>query len=253
MGAGVGRRVATRTNPAMIVREKAGMTMNRRNVIGAALGLAILPPFMRPARAQEASLYPFVNDHGGQVYNYRLPAEPNLEGLPGILWTGAAAPEVILVEFFDYNCPYCRAASGDLKALLARMPGLRLGLVNNPVLGLGSVQAAKVQQAVLRNHGPAKTLAFHERVFAGHGAVDGPSALSVVAGLGLDAKAIEAAGDLPQVGEVVKRQTHLAAALGFSATPSFMIDGIGMLGYPGPQAMARAVASIRRCDKLACG
>ena len=236
----------------MIVGEKAAMTMHRRDVLACALALGALPVVGPRARAQEASLTPFADDRGGQVYNYRLPAEPNLEGLPGILWTGAAAPEVILVEFFDYNCPYCRAASGDLQALLARTPGLRLGLVNNPVLGPGSVRAAKVQQAVLRNLGPAKALAFHERVFAGHGAVDGPSALAVVSGLGLDAKTVEAAADLPQVGDVVKRQAHLAAALGFSATPSFMIDGIGMLGYPGPRAMAHAVSSIRLCDKLAC-
>lgn len=226
--------------------------MHRRDVLAGALALGALLLVRPRVRAQEGSLTPFVGDHGGQIYNYRLPAEPSLDGLPGVLWTGAAAPEVILVEFFDYNCPYCRAASGDLQALLARTPGLRLGLVNNPVLGPGSVQAAKIQQAVLRNHGPAKALAFHERVFAGHGAVDGPSALAVVPGLGLDARAVGAAGDLPQVGDVVKRQAHLAAALGFSATPSFMIDGIGVLGYPGPRAMARAVAAIRQCDRLAC-
>ena len=228
------------------------MTLHRRDVLAGALALGALPLVRGPARAQEGSLTPFADDRGGQVYNYRLPAEPSLDGLPGILWTGAEAPEVILVEFFDYNCPYCRAASGDLQALLAREPGLRLGLVNNPLLGLGSVQAAKVQQAVLRNYGPAKALAFHARVFAGHGAVDGPSALAVASGLGLDAKAVEVAGNLPQIGGVIERQAHLAAALGFSATPSFMIDGIGMLGYPGPHAMARALAAIRRCDRLSC-
>ncbi len=160
---------------------------------------------------------------------------------------------MILVEYFDYNCPYCRKAEGELDALLRMNPGLKLGLVNNPILGLGSVQAAKVQQAVLRTAGPARAYAFHQAVYARHGAIDGPLALETVGGMGLDPKAIEAAADLPQVGAVIKRQAELASSLGFEATPSFSIGNVGMLGYPGPDALQKAVADMKRCDRLACG
>ena len=132
-------------------------------------------------------------------------------------------------------------------------PGLRLGLVNNPILSLGSVQAAKVQQAVLRTAGPAKAYAFHQAVYAKHGPIDGPLSLQVAGELGLDVHVVETAADLPQVGTVIKRQAELAQSLGFEATPSFSLGNIGLLGYPGPDALQKAVADMKRCDKLACG
>ena len=228
------------------------MTHNRRQLLRQALAFSSSLVLIGPARPQAGSLCPFNDDRGAQVYNYRLPSDLSTEGLPGIIWTGSAAPDVILVEFFDYNCPYCRAASKDLQQLVDQDHALRLGLVNNPILSAGSVQVAKVQQAVLRSYGPAKAYAFHRGVFDAHGPADGPSALELATSLGLDAKLVETEGDLPQIGDVIKRQAELARALGFAATPSFMIDGIGILGYPGPQAMARAVDQVRRCDKLVC-
>ena len=228
------------------------MTYRRRTILHGSLALLTVPWFRRAALAQAGSLFPFTSDDGRQVYNYRLPSGLSTEGLPGVIWAGAASPDVILVEYFDYNCPFCRKAAGDLDRLMTRSPGLRLGLVNNPILGLGSMQAAKVQQAVLRSAGPARAYAFHQAIYARRGAIDGPLALEVVAEMGLDAKAIEAAVDLPQVGGVIRRQAQLAQALGFEATPSFSLGNIGFLGYPGPDALARAVGSVRACDKLGC-
>lgn len=231
------------------------MAMDRRGLIRGAAALAALSGsamLSRAARAQAGSLFPFAADDGHQVYNYRLPSDLSVEGLPGVVWTGAPHPEVILVEYFDYNCPYCRRAERDLDGLLRANPGLELGLVNNPILGLGSVQAAKVQQAVLRTAGPAQAYAFHRAVYARTGPIDGPLALEAVRDLGLDPKVIEAAADLPQVGQVIGRQAGLAASLGFEATPSFSVGNIGILGYPGRDAMQRAVAAMKRCDKLAC-
>ena len=228
------------------------MGMDRRSMVkGALLLFAGAAP--RAAAAQDGSLYPLRADTGGQVYNYRLPSDLSAEALPGVVWAGAAHPEVILIEYFDYNCPFCRKAEGDLDALLRPRPGLRLGLVNDPLLGPGSVQAAKVQQAVLRAAGPARAYAFHRAIYAKRGPVDGPLALRVAGEMGFDAKAVEAAADLPQVAAVVARQAALARALGFDATPSFSLGTIGILGYLGPDALGKAVADMRRCDKLACG
>ena len=118
------------------------MTYRRRTILHGSLALLTVPWFRRAALAQAGSLFPFTSDDGRQVYNYRLPSGLSTEGLPGVIWAGAASPDVILVEYFDYNCPFCRKAAGDLDRLMTRSPGLRLGLVNNPILGLGSMQAA---------------------------------------------------------------------------------------------------------------
>ncbi len=229
------------------------MSHNRRQLLRGALSVGLASLLAGPARSQAGSLFPLDDDRGGQVYNYRLPSDLSTEGLPGIVWAGSPTPDVVLVEFFDYNCPFCRAAAKDLQLLTEQDHALRLGLVNNPILSAGSVQVAKVQQAVLRSYGPDKAYAFHRRMFEARGQVNGPSALKVASDLGLDVKRIEAEGDLPQIGDVIRRQAGLARALGFAATPSFMIDGLGILGYPGPQAMARAIGAIRKCDKLVCG
>ena len=229
------------------------MVTDRRGMLRGALALLGAGALPGAATAQSGSLFPLTADGGGQVYNYRLPSELSVEGLPGVVWAGAAHPDVVLVEYFDYNCPRCRQAAGDLDALLRADPGLRLGLVDDPILGPGSVQAAKVQQAVLRAAGPDKAYVFHRAIFAEPGPVDGPLALRVAGEMGLDARAIQAGADLPQVAAVVRRQADLAASLGFEATPSFSLGTIGSLGYPGPQALRKAVSDMRRCDKLACG
>ena len=76
---------------------------------------------------------------------------------------------------------------------------LRLGLINNAILSIGSVQAAKVQQAVLRLHGPRVASEFHARMFGRRGQGDGASALAVVRDMGLDPKKVEESGDSPAV------------------------------------------------------
>src|SRR5206468_5779509 len=113
--------------------------------------------------------------------------------------------------FSDYNCPYCRNAAADLDALLTHDSGFRLGLVNNPIIGLGSVQSAKVQQAVLKLYGPKRAYDFHKAMFAHRGANDGPVALEIAQSLGLARGNIEAAADGDDVASVLKRQVKLAS------------------------------------------
>ena len=194
----------------------------------------------------------FVGDDGKRVANYRLPSELSLTGLPGVIWAGSGSADVILTEFFDYNCPYCATATPDLDALVTNDSNFRLGLVNNAIIGLGSVQSAKVQQAVVKLYGPKRAYEFHKAMFAHHGANDGPVALEIAQSLGMDRAKIEEAADSEIISSVLKRQVKLASGLGFYATPSFMLNGVGILGYPGPQCTGRMIAAVRKCDKLAC-
>jgi protein-disulfide isomerase len=229
------------------------MIATRRNMLHAgfgALASAALAP--RNAAAQDSRPFNLVGDDGKRVANYRLPSELSITGLPGVIWSGGASPDAIMVEFFDYNCPYCRTASSDLDRLVSQDGNFRLGLVNNAIIGLGSVQSAKVQQAVLKLHGPQRAYEFHKAMFAHRGANDGPVALEIAQSLGFDRAKIEEAADGDDISSVLERQVKLAGSLGFNATPSFMLNGVGILGYPGPQSTGRMIASVRKCDKLAC-
>ncbi len=207
----------------------------------------------RPARAQENCLFPIMADDGQPIANYRLSSEVSPADLPGLLWHGPATADVIVFEFFDYNCPYCRKAAGDLDALVAKDKNLRLGLADNAMLGLGSFLAARVKQAVLRLYGPERAYQFHKQLFAHRGAIDGISALAVAKAMGLDTSKIEESANSEMIGGVVKRHVQLGADLGFAASPSFAVSSVGVLGYPGPKSMARMIAASRKCDAPVCG
>ncbi|BBU61570.1 hypothetical protein MSC49_15050 [Methylosinus sp. C49] len=227
-------------------------SLSRRVLLGSLAAMAGGAAF-RPARAQENNLFPIMADDGAPIANYRLPSELSPADLPGLLWHGPATADVVMFEFFDYNCPYCRKAAGDLDALVAKDKNLRLGLADNAVLGLGSFLAARVKQAVLRLYGPERAYQFHKQLFAHRGAIDGISALAVAKAMGLDTSKIEESANSDMIGGVVKRHVQLGADLGFAASPSFALSSVGVLGYPGPKSMARMIAASRKCDAPVCG
>jgi protein-disulfide isomerase len=227
--------------------------ISRRDLLlGGLAGAAGMLTGANAAMAQQRGLFPITGDDGQPVMNYRIPAELTVFKLPGILWAGPRNADVILFEFFDYNCPWCLRAENDVQALLKSDRKLRLGLVNNAILSVGSYQAARVQQSVLRLYGPAKALEFHKRMFRRRGRKDGLGALAVVKAMKLDRSAVEKSGDSETVGNVVLQQTKHAASLAFSATPSFVLNGVGLLGYPGRRALTRMISSVRKCDEIVC-
>ncbi|WP_414470940.1 DsbA family protein [Microvirga sp. M2] len=231
------------------------MDFNRRRIIrGAALTLLAASSF-KAAHAQSGEgWHPLKGDDGKPVPNTRLPVEltGEIENLPGVIWVGSKSTAVTLYEFYDYNCPYCHAAAKDLHALVKKRPDLRLGLINNAILSLGSMQAAKVELALLMLKGPAVAYEFHRRLFAMPGTKDGQRALEVAEGLGSPRRQIERAADSEKVGGMLREQIQQAANLGLAATPSFVAAGVGVLGYPGPKAVGRIVAAIDRCGEVVC-
>jgi protein-disulfide isomerase len=231
------------------------MNLQRRQLIGGAFaGTALWTLGSSAPKAQETStLFNIIGDDGQPLPNYRLPNELSIAGLPGIVWVGSSNPDVTLVEFYDYNCAFCRKAAVDLDKIVMADTNFRLGLVNNAIIGLGSVLAAKVQQAVLKLYGPTRAYEFHKELFAHRGQNDGLSALDIAKTMKLDATAIETAADGEDVRDVLKRQVKLASSLGFATTPSFMMNNVGILGYPGQRAISGMIASVRKCDKLICG
>jgi protein-disulfide isomerase len=215
---------------------------------GLGFGLVSARPGRAPAQPD------VVDDDGRPVSNLRLPVEltDEIELLRGVIWTGSSDPEVTLVEFYDYNCPWCRKAAGDLRRLLEEMPGLRIGLVNNPILSPGSAQAAKIELALVKMHGRAVAARFHVGLFAKRGLIDARLALEVAERLGFARNTVAAAADADDVAEALAVQMRLASSLGMAATPSFVMGGTGVLGYPGPKTLARMAATVRSCGQIVC-
>lgn len=226
------------------------MPLNRRQTIALSAALA---GGIKQASAE--GWYEVSSDEGKPVQNLRLPVElfSEVEELPGFIRIGAETADVTIVEFYDYNCPYCRKAAKDLEALLGADKGLRLGLVNNPILSSESRAAARIELAVLKLRGADLAYNFHKRLYGVPGKIDGEKALAVVGELGSNRDEIARVAAGSDVGSALERQLDLAASLGFAATPSFLIAGAGVLGYPGPKSLARIVGSVRKCDEIACG
>jgi len=211
--------------------------------------LALLPV----ARAED-NAYPINGEDGTPVLNHKVPEDALavLQKLPRAVVIGDPKGDVTLVEFYDLNCPFCRKASADVRALMAQDKKLKVVLVPFPVLGIPSIQAGRVEFALARMVTPQQFYAFHQKIFGGRGVVDGERALAVAAELGLDpAKLTKAAND-DSIVAAMKAHVGAGDALDLQATPSFVIGDVAIVGYPGRAELEKAVRSARACGKAAC-
>ncbi|WP_322895394.1 MULTISPECIES: DsbA family protein [unclassified Yoonia] len=128
--------------------------------------------------------------------------------------------DVTIVEFFDYNCPYCRNAKTEIDALLAADANVRVVMREWPVLGEGSVFAAR---AALASREQGMYEAFHNAMMTMEGRAEEQSVMRVAASVGLDVDQLRRDMDAPEITEHLQTSTGLSRALGFTGTPSFVI------------------------------
>jgi protein-disulfide isomerase len=151
-------------------------------------------------------------------------------------WAGAANGDVVLVEFFDYACPYCRATNGDVDRLLREDPRLKVVWRELPVLGPGSEAAAHVSLAAARQ---GRFRAFHERMFAlGRPTETVVDAAAQAAGVRREGETAEGRAELA-------RNLELARAVGVTGTPTFVVGGQVLQGAVGYAALRAAIAAAR--------
>lgn len=207
-----------------------------------------------PASAQSGSWFNLEGDDGKPVQNMRAPVEltNEIDRLKGVNAIGSANPDVTLVEFMDYNCPYCRKAAVELEQLARNTPGLRIKFVQNAITSPQSEQAARVDLAVFRMAGGRLAYQLHQRLYTRRGVNDGKAALAAGAELGLDAALLETMADGAEIRDALKSHMQLAASLGMNATPSFLINGMIIVGYPGAATMGRVIGSVLKCDAIVC-
>jgi len=163
---------------------------------------------------------------------------------------GNPAGDVTLVEMFDYNCTYCRAALPDLATLVAEDPGLKVVLKEFPILSAQSLEAARV--AVLVGESNADYWAFHQALFTGRGPVDGQAALREAEGLGLNRADLETRMTGEPVTGQIQKSYDIARALEITGTPSYIIGDELIQGAIGLDALRQRIANLRSCGKTVC-
>src|SRR6201992_2139947 len=160
--------------------------------------------------------------------------------------------DVTFVEFFDYNCGYCKRAMADMLDLMKSDPKLKVVLKEFPVLSEGSVDAAKVAVAVrMQDPGGAKYMAFHQKLLGAGGAADKARALAVAKDAGLDVARIEKDMASPEVKATIEENFKLAESMGMNGTPSYVVGKQVVVGAIGLDGLKEKI-STARCGKATC-
>ncbi len=124
-----------------------------------------------------------------------------------------------LVEFFDYNCPYCRRVTPTMNEAEAADGNLRIVYKEFPILGPNSVFAAR---AALAAHRQGRYVAFHKALMLAEGVADKDKVMEIAAKVGLDLERLKRDMDDPAIQAAIDKNLSLAQALRINGTPSFI-------------------------------
>ena len=153
-------------------------------------------------------------------------------------WKGAEKPEVVLVEFYDYACPYCKASNPHVDRLLKEKPGLRVVYRELPILGDNSIEAARLSLAASK---AGRFRQFHDALYAaGRPAPDTNAAAARVANI-----APTPAQD-PAIEAELKRNFEMAGRLGATGTPLFVVGDRVLNGAVGYDALKQAIEAASK-------
>ncbi len=127
--------------------------------------------------------------------------------------------DVTLIEFFDYNCGYCKLAMPEVMKLIDSDKKLRVQFIELPILTPGSIEAAKVAVAAAKQR---KYLEFHKAMFTA-GRASKESALKVAGQIGLNMDKVEADMASPETEALIGKLSELAKGILVEGTPSFIV------------------------------
>ncbi len=160
--------------------------------------------------------------------------------------------DVTLVEFFDYNCGYCKQSLATVAKLIEEDPKLRVVLKDFPILGPDSVEVAQIATAARMQLSPAKFWDFHRKLLSTRGRLGKQQALAAAKDVGADMDRLEKDAAKPETHAALKEVATLAEQLRFDGTPSWVIGKEAVVGgLPHAQLKAK-IDNVRKCGKTAC-
>jgi protein-disulfide isomerase len=190
----------------------------------------------RQAVAEAAKQASAVKKHSDALFNS-----------PRGVVVGNREGDVNFVEFFDYNCGYCKRAMTDMMDLMKADPKVRVVLKEFPVLGQGSVEAAQVGVAVrMQDPSGKKYLDFHQKLLNSRGQIDKAKAISAAKESGLDMARLEKDMASPEVKATLEENFRMAEDIGLNGTPSYVIGQQVVVGAVGLDQLKEKIAAARR-------
>lgn len=170
-------------------------------------------------------------------------------GYDGII--GNPDGKTTVVEFFDYNCSFCKRALSDMEAMVSTDPDLRFVMKEFPILGPDSQEAHVVSMA-FRALMPEKYGEFHQQLMGGAGSANGDSAIKVALALGADEAALRKEMTNPVITQAFATTYDLANRLAITGTPSYVVGDEVVFGALGKEVLEEKVANLRNCQSATC-
>lgn len=188
-------------------------------------------------RSEEESTKGFdekIKSSGDKLYND--PASP-VGGNP--------KGDVVLVEFFDYNCGYCKLAFKDLQTLINEDKNLKVVFKDIPILSEASHTAARYALAADKQ---GKYWEFHQHLM--ENGANGEALLQNAAkSAGLDFERLKKDADTAEIRAALEKNLELAREIGISGTPGFVIGGKALRGHYGIEALQKTITETRAAQQ----
>jgi protein-disulfide isomerase len=170
---------------------------------------------------------------------------------PNNVVLGNPQGNVTIVEFFDYNCSFCKRAMKDMEEIIASDPNIRFVLKEFPILGDDSVAAHRVS-AALQRVAPEHYNAFHLELLGGRGRATEDRAIEIATDLGVDEAQLRKAMEDPAIAESFTETYRIADSLGISGTPSYVVGDEAVFGAVGIGPLSEKIANVRNCARATC-
>jgi protein-disulfide isomerase len=165
---------------------------------------------------------------------------------------GNPSGKTTIVEFFDYNCGYCKRAVEDMRALTAADPELRFVLKEFPILGPDS-QKASVVSVAFHKLMPEKYAEFHNKLLGGQGRANEAQAIKIAVSLGADEAKLRETMKDPSITELFDETYDLANKLSITGTPSYVVGTEVVFGAQGLDVLNQKLAEVKAaCATSAC-
>lgn len=161
---------------------------------------------------------------------------------------GSPQAKISIVEFFDYNCPYCKATYPKIKAFVKANPDVKLVLKDVASLGKDSEAVARIMIAAAKQ---GSIEALHDALMTMKGKVDEMRAVEAAGKLGLDIERLKKDARTSETGEQLTKTQELATHLNVNITPLYLIGHAGIAGAP-EDLEAQLVQSVEDVRKNGC-
>ncbi len=182
----------------------------------------------------------------------RADASKNLEEYKGKLEANPDAPiagnpngDVVVVEFYDYNCGFCKRAMPDVAKIIETDKNVKVVFLDHPILAPSSTLAAKAALAV-HKISPDKFFAYHQELMKITGDKTEELLLATAKKIGVNADKVKSEMNSGAIEKIIAENNKLAEAVGVQGVPGFVIGGQFFGGAIGYDAMVKAIEEARK-------